>query len=94
MAAGGLRWTLALDMRPWRFIFIARLVALLAGCASGPKPVSQTAVRFRAINRLTLTNNSEGGGSTHTYAHPHLQAVRTAFGHTNLYDLCGNMIAW
>jgi len=39
-----------------------------------------------------LTTNSEGGGSTYTYANPRFQAVRTAFGYTNLYDLCGNMI--
>ena len=39
-----------------------------------------------------ITNNIEGGGSVYTYANPRKQAVRTAFGYTNLYDLCGNMI--
>lgn len=39
-----------------------------------------------------ITNNIEGGGSTYIYANPRIQAVRTAFGYTNLYDLCGNMI--
>ena len=39
-----------------------------------------------------ITNNVEGGGSTYSYANPRKQAVRTAFGYTNLYDLCGNMM--
>jgi RHS repeat-associated protein len=39
-----------------------------------------------------ITTNSEGGGSRYTYANPRIQAVRTAFGYTNLYDLCGNML--
>jgi RHS repeat-associated protein len=39
-----------------------------------------------------LTNNIEGGGSKYAYANPRLQAVRSAFGYTNLYDLCGNML--
>ncbi|HEX3627414.1 MAG TPA: toxin TcdB middle/N-terminal domain-containing protein [Verrucomicrobiae bacterium] len=39
-----------------------------------------------------ITNNIEGGGSRYTYANPRIQTVRTAFGYTNLYDLCGNMI--
>ena len=39
-----------------------------------------------------ITNSIEGGGSTYTYANPRKQAVRTAFGYTNLYDLCGNMM--
>lgn len=39
-----------------------------------------------------ITNNIEGGGSIYTYANPRIEAVRTAFGYTNLYDLCGNMI--
>jgi RHS repeat-associated protein len=39
-----------------------------------------------------ITTNSEGGGSRYAYANPRIQAVRTAFGYTNLYDLCGNMI--
>ena len=39
-----------------------------------------------------LTNNIEGGGSSYAYANPRIQAVRTAFGYTNLYDLCGNML--
>ncbi|HEX3627411.1 MAG TPA: RHS repeat-associated core domain-containing protein [Verrucomicrobiae bacterium] len=39
-----------------------------------------------------ITNNIEGGGSRYSYANPRIQAVRTAFGYTNLYDLCGNMI--
>jgi len=39
-----------------------------------------------------ITNNIEGGGSRYTYANPRIQAVRTAFGYTNLYDLCGNMV--
>jgi RHS repeat-associated protein len=39
-----------------------------------------------------MTNNIEGGGSSYTYANPRKQAVRTAFGYTNLYDLCGNMV--
>ena len=39
-----------------------------------------------------ITNNVEGGGSRYAYANPRIQAVRTAFGYTNLYDLCGNMI--
>lgn len=39
-----------------------------------------------------ITNNIEGGGSSYNYANPRKQAVRTAFGYTNLYDLCGNMI--
>ena len=39
-----------------------------------------------------ITNNIEDGGSTYNYANPRVEAVRTAFGYTNLYDLCGNMI--
>jgi len=39
-----------------------------------------------------ITTNGEGGGSTYSYANPRKQAVRTAFGYTNLYDLCGNMV--
>ena len=39
-----------------------------------------------------ITTNGEGGGSSYTYANPRKQAVRTAFGYTNLYDLCGNMM--
>ena len=39
-----------------------------------------------------ITNNVEGGGSTYSYANPRKQAVRTVFGYTNLYDLCGNMM--
>ena len=39
-----------------------------------------------------ITNNIEGGGSRYAYASPRIQAVRTAFGYTNLYDLCGNMM--
>jgi RHS repeat-associated protein len=39
-----------------------------------------------------ITTNGEGGSSTYTYANPRKQAVRTAFGYTNLYDLCGNMV--
>jgi RHS repeat-associated protein len=39
-----------------------------------------------------ITTNSEGGGSSYAYANPRKQAVRTAFGYTNLYDLCGNMV--
>ena len=42
-------------MRPRRFIFIALLAALLSGCASWPKPVSQVPVPFDAANRLTNT---------------------------------------
>jgi len=55
LATGGLRWTLALDMRPRRFIFIALPAALPSGCASWPKPVSQEAAPFDAANRLTNT---------------------------------------
>ena len=39
-----------------------------------------------------ITTNIEGGGSKYAYANPRIQAVRTAFGYTNLYDLCGNMM--
>jgi len=39
-----------------------------------------------------ISNSIEGGGSAYTYANPRKQAVRTAFGYTNLYDLCGNMM--
>lgn len=39
-----------------------------------------------------ITNNVEGGGSRYFYANPRIQAVRSAFGYTNLYDLCGNMM--
>jgi RHS repeat-associated protein len=39
-----------------------------------------------------ITTNSEGGGSKYAYASPRIQAVLTAFGYTNLYDLCGNMM--
>jgi len=39
-----------------------------------------------------ITNNVEGGGSSYSYANPRKQEVRTAFGYTNLYDLCGNMM--
>lgn len=39
-----------------------------------------------------ITNNIEGGGSSYSYGNPRLEAVRSAFGYTNLYDLCGNMI--
>ena len=39
-----------------------------------------------------ITNNIEGGGSRYYYSNPRIQAVRSAFGYTNLYDLCGNMM--
>ena len=40
-----------------------------------------------------MTNNIESGSVVaYSYANPRKQAVRTAFGYTNLYDLCGNMI--
>lgn len=39
-----------------------------------------------------MTTNIEGGGSKYIYSTPRTEAVRTAFGFTNLYDLCGNMM--
>ena len=39
-----------------------------------------------------ITTSIEGGGSPFTYASRRTQAVKTAFGKTYLYDLCGNMI--
>lgn len=39
-----------------------------------------------------ISSSIEGGGSGYSYVSPRTQAVRTAFGYTNLYDLCGNMI--
>jgi RHS repeat-associated protein len=40
-----------------------------------------------------MTTNIESGSAVaYSYANPRKQAVRTAFGYTNLYDLCGNMI--
>ncbi|MGA2279118.1 MAG: RHS repeat-associated core domain-containing protein [Verrucomicrobiota bacterium] len=40
----------------------------------------------------TITNNIEGGGSSYGYGVRRPQAVKSAFGCTYLYDLCGNMI--
>jgi RHS repeat-associated protein len=40
----------------------------------------------------SITNSIEGGGSTYGYGVRRPQAVKAAFGSTNLYDLCGNMI--
>jgi RHS repeat-associated protein len=40
----------------------------------------------------TITNNIEGGGSSYYLGNARKQAVKSAFGMTNLYDLCGNMI--
>jgi RHS repeat-associated protein len=40
----------------------------------------------------TITNNIEGGGSSYGYGVRRPQAVKSAFGYTYLYDLCGNMI--
>jgi len=45
---------------------------------------------YNAIGNLTA--NIENGVSSYAYANPRTQAVRTAYGYTNLYDLCGNMI--
>ena len=39
-----------------------------------------------------ITNNAEGGGSGYGYGVRRPEAVRVAYGATNLYDLCGNMI--
>jgi RHS repeat-associated protein len=39
-----------------------------------------------------ITNNIEGGGSAYGYGVRRPQAVKAAYGATNLYDLCGNMI--
>ena len=40
----------------------------------------------------TISNSIEGGGSSYGYGVRRPQAVKNAFGSTNLYDLCGNMI--
>jgi RHS repeat-associated protein len=40
----------------------------------------------------TITNNVEGGGSSYYLGSARKQEVKSAFGMTNLYDLCGNMI--
>ncbi|MGA2280262.1 MAG: toxin TcdB middle/N-terminal domain-containing protein [Verrucomicrobiota bacterium] len=40
----------------------------------------------------TISNNIEGGGSSYGYGVRRPQAVKSAFGYTYLYDLCGNMI--
>jgi len=42
------------DMKPWPFIFIALLTALLTGCASGPKPFSRDVAQLDAAinNRI------------------------------------------
>ncbi|MGA2279421.1 MAG: RHS repeat-associated core domain-containing protein [Verrucomicrobiota bacterium] len=39
-----------------------------------------------------ISNNIEGGGSSYGYGVRRGQAVKSAFGYTYLYDLCGNMI--
>ena len=39
-----------------------------------------------------ISNNIEGGGSSYGYGVRRPEAVKVAFGGTNLYDLCGNMI--
>ncbi|MGH7953071.1 MAG: RHS repeat-associated core domain-containing protein, partial [Limisphaerales bacterium] len=40
----------------------------------------------------TIQHNIEGGGSDYGFGSRRPQAVKTAFGMTNLFDLCGNMI--
>ena len=40
----------------------------------------------------TISNSIEGGGSSYGYGVRRSQAVKSAFGYTYLYDLCGNMI--
>jgi RHS repeat-associated protein len=40
----------------------------------------------------SIQHNIEGGGSDYGYGVRRPQAVKSAFGATNLYDLCGNMI--
>jgi RHS repeat-associated protein len=40
----------------------------------------------------TISNSIEGGGSSYNYGVRRGQAVKSAFGYTYLYDLCGNMI--
>ena len=40
----------------------------------------------------SIQQNIEGGGSAYTYGNARKQAVKSAFGNTYLYDLCGNMI--
>ncbi len=40
----------------------------------------------------TISSSIEGGGSSYNYGDRRPQAVKSAFGYTNLYDLCGNMI--
>ena len=46
---------------------------------------------YDSVGNIT-TNIESGSAVTYSYANPRKQAVRTAFGYTNLYDLCGNMI--
>ena len=40
----------------------------------------------------TISSSIEGAGSSYNYGVRRPQAVKSAFGFTNLYDLCGNMI--
>jgi RHS repeat-associated protein len=46
---------------------------------------------YDSVGNMT-TNIESGSAVAYNYANPRKQAVRTAFGYTNLYDLCGNMI--
>jgi RHS repeat-associated protein len=46
---------------------------------------------YDSVGNIT-TNIESGSAVAYSYANPRKQAVRTAFGYTNLYDLCGNMI--
>ena len=46
---------------------------------------------YDSVGNMT-TNIESGSAVAYSYANPRKQAVRTAFGYTNLYDLCGNMI--
>ena len=46
---------------------------------------------YDSVGNMT-TNIESGTAVAYSYANPRKQAVRTAFGYTNLYDLCGNMI--
>ncbi|MGA2869608.1 MAG: hypothetical protein ABSF34_10665, partial [Verrucomicrobiota bacterium] len=56
-------------MRRGPYIFIALLAALLAGCVSASKPISQTSAHFAGANRLTNTVSPRGFATTVAFNH-------------------------
>ena len=97
LATGGIRWKLAVDMRPWLLIFTALLAVLLSGCTSCPKPVAPNPAPFQfdAANRLTNTISPLGHSTSVVFNHQGLPTLITDPANqttTNTFDGLGRLI--